>query len=98
MDLIQLSKEKGFMSRYNLVKTNANYKFLWMCEIQKWLRDKYHIYCRVASNSLTCHFPMNSILDIDGDKMMGPRYDKNYITYEGALEVGLYEALKLINL
>ena len=39
---------------------------------------------------------MNQIADVDGTKMSGPQYLKNYKTYEEAFEVGLFEALKLI--
>lgn len=64
--------------------------------LQKWLREKFHIYCRVATNSLTCHFPMNEIADVDGTQMKGPSPLVIYKTYEEALEIGLQEALKLI--
>lgn len=45
-DLIKESKNKGFMSRNNLVQVNDDYYYLWMCELQKWLRDVHnlHIY------------------------------------------------------
>ena len=60
-----------------------------------WLRVKYNIEVRVAINSLTCYFPMISIIDVDGTQMKGPAY-KNYKSYEKAMESGLYEALNLI--
>lgn len=64
--------------------------------LQKWLRDIHNIYVSVASNSLDIHFPMNQILEDGGSQMAGPKFLKIYKTYEEALEVGLYEALKLI--
>ena len=66
--------------------------------LKQWLRNKYHLYVRVATNSLTCHFPMIELVDVDGTQLRGPVYIKNYQTYEEALEVGLESALKLINL
>jgi hypothetical protein len=64
--------------------------------LQKWLREKYHLYVRVATNSITTHFPMIELAEVGGTHLKGPVYDKNYETYEEALEVGLQEALKLI--
>lgn len=64
--------------------------------LQKWLRDKYNINCRVASNSLSYHFAMIEILEVDGTRMCGPKEMKIFKTYEEALELGLQEALKLI--
>ena len=63
--------------------------------LQKWFREIHHINCRVASNSLICHFPMNGILEEDGEQMCGPKLIICK-TYEEALEMGLQEALKLI--
>ncbi len=64
--------------------------------LQKWLREEHKIDCRVASNSLTYHFPMNAILEEDGTQMCGPKILIRYNTHEEALEAGLQEALKLI--
>lgn len=65
-------------------------------ELQKWLRVNHNIYVNIASNSLTVHFPMNSILEDGAGQMAGPKYLQNFKTYEEALEHGLLEALKLI--
>lgn len=62
--------------------------------LQKWLREKYHIAVEVAQMGIENFFPMNWILEIGGLK--GIRMHKKYKTYEEALEVGLYEALKYI--
>ena len=66
--------------------------------LKQWLREKYHLYVRVATNSITTHFPMIELAEVGGTMMKGPTYDKNYRTYEAALEVGLREALKLIEI
>jgi 5'(3')-deoxyribonucleotidase len=46
-ELIKLAKEKGFESRYVsdliLIELSDTNQYLWMCELQKWLFDKYEI-------------------------------------------------------
>jgi hypothetical protein len=66
--------------------------------LKQWLREKYHLYVRVAVNSISTYFPMIELAEVGGTQMKGPAYDKNYRTYEAALEVGLREALKLIEI
>jgi hypothetical protein len=41
-ELIQVSRKLGFSSRDNLIGVNQSYYYLWMTELQKWLRDTYH--------------------------------------------------------
>lgn len=65
--------------------------------LSDWLRIKYHIDVRVPINSLTCYFPMISLIDVDGTEGKGPAY-KNYKSYEKAFDAGLYEALLLIKI
>lgn len=81
----------------NAVKTKPDELFLAPTQslLQKWLREKYHLFVCVAHNSLESHFPMIQLLDIDGSLLKGPPYLKNYKTHEEALEIGLQEALKL---
>lgn len=43
-ELVTLSREKGFMSRDNLTTVNDEYCYLWMCELQKWLREKHNLH------------------------------------------------------
>jgi hypothetical protein len=83
---------KSIMSRYDHLFVDA----MSQSRLQKWLRDNHNIYVNVASNSLTVHFPMNSVLEDGGCQMAGPQYLQNFKTYEEALEHGLLEALKLI--
>jgi len=67
-------------------------------QLEMWLRKKYNIYVRVATNSLTSYFPMIEIVSVYGTQMKGPAYTKNYRTYEEAMEVALVEGLKLIEI
>ena len=65
--------------------------------LQKWLRDKFHLDIRIASNSRTCHFPVIQLLEDGGTLGKGQKGQIiMYQTYEKALEKGLQEALKLI--
>lgn len=96
MELIEKSKKIGFLSRNGLVTVNDSYYYLWMCELQHWLREKHFIDVRVANNSRTSHFAMIELLDLDGTTMAGPKHHYNYKIFAEALEYGLQEALKLI--
>jgi hypothetical protein len=47
--LIQLAKDKGFVSHIigksvSAEHTIKDFYYLWLCELQKWLRDTHHIY------------------------------------------------------
>lgn len=50
--LINLSREKGFMSRDSLVTVYDSYYPLWMCELQKWTREVHYIYITVVKQTL----------------------------------------------
>ena len=66
--------------------------------LQRWLREKHNIHIEIelaSDHELNILIPYIYQFDIykDGDGV----FDRNfYNTYEEALEVGLYEALKLI--
>ena len=99
-DLIKESKNKGFMSRDNLVQVNDDYYYLWMCELQKWLRDVHNIDVLLhmnMNNTYTAHIWKNNIsinynkdlLDVDWIMPVGSKYEE-------ILEEGLFHALTLI--
>lgn len=89
MDLIHLSREKGFISRDNLIMVNANYKFLWLCELQKWLREtkdiNIEIYCHKEKNNILWNWS-GYYIKIQGLFTKGSNYHN---TYEEALEEAL---------
>lgn len=91
MDLIQLSKNKNFISRDRLIAVNEEYYYLWMCELQRWLREKHNIHIGTVCNNLQDLLFSSEIIYI-GDCLV----TNTHKTYEKALEEGLYEALKLI--
>lgn len=97
MDLTKLSKEKGFLSKDNLININNSYYYLWLCELQKWLREVHKIVVEsivfdkgFLENDKFCY--QWRVYDNTEDWFTGLEFK----TYEEALEVGLQEALKLI--
>lgn len=97
IDLVTLSREKGFMSRDNLLKPNSGYYYLWMCELQQWLRDEHECIIVVLpflleDESLTYEYTNYSTqVQEELDHGDGP-----FDTYEIALEAALISAVKLI--
>jgi hypothetical protein len=112
--LISLAKEKEFESSVIGKSVNAKYSskpfyYLWMCELQKWLREVHSI--DVVMGPERYKTGVNYMvqaqkwdLNVDEDShynfvVKGSYWfnDNNeYPTYEDALEKGLQEALKLI--
>lgn len=116
--LIELAKEKGFESKFDIVVkgfTNLDVKkikeylnnyghYLWMCELQKWLRDKHNLFIHISAYSQ--ENTNDLIWDVAFDYEIITFNKGNYellniedkiISYEKALESGLFEALKLIS-
>ena len=117
MDLKQKANEFGFVSKIKLVHENLKSPdmgdldkllyYLWMCELQKWLREVHKI--NVESNYLPnvekykCLFIPMTLKKPSEYSTPGTAFTsrfnylgkENYNTYEEALEIGLQEALKL---
>lgn len=99
MDLKQKANELGFVSKIKLVHENLKSPdigdldkllyYLWLCELQKWLREVYiiNVYC------IPCQHDEN--LWYNNIASHNPVFTGKY---EEALELGLYQALLLINL
>ncbi len=110
-ELIQLAEEKGFFGKlicndqvYTQNKDYNEVSYVWMCELQKWLRDKYSLHINIAPSgdgetwSLYVFiwvdkkgFPENRPVDLE-DEMFKPRFN----SYEEGLNYSLKQALKLI--
>lgn len=109
--LIKLAEEKGFFQDFTAMQISYGHldiDYLWMCELQKWLRDKHNIdiifeperyknginYCVQAQcfDLINGDSKLNFI--INATYMFNDNHE--YPTYEQALEKGLSEALKLI--
>ncbi len=114
--LITLSKKLGFKSNIKLI--HGNYKpvdggevsnllyYLWLCELQKWLRENYEIHVEIKLTDDTLCFHYEYVLVTSNDRYYNDEdmidwakrhwSNKKYDTYEKALEEGLLESLKLI--
>jgi hypothetical protein len=98
--LIELSEEKGFKSKLSnllhvfnaeIAEETTLIRYLWLCELQKWLRGEYNIHVWVEPFKDVDEIVF--ILRVLGYKAKGSQIFHGYTV---ALEHGLYEALKLI--
>lgn len=95
--LIKLSIEKDFRSKDNLISVDPSYTYLWMCELQQWLRDKHEIVIVILpflleDGGITYEYTNYSTqIDEELDHGDGP-----FDTYEIALAAALMSALKQI--
>ena len=99
--LISLAKEKGFISpiigkSVEAQYTNKDFYYLWMCELQKWLRTDWNIILLVHYSYFgTDQDPelyYYSVID-NNRKLQEGSY---YMEYEKALEKGLQEILRTL--
>jgi hypothetical protein len=103
--LIELAKKVGFGA---VLMQNVAYRaypdlepiryYLWMCELQKWCRERYNININIKHRTTSQSFCFNITSGYE-DKNEGELYSdvyKKYFTYEQALEEGLYQTLLLI--
>lgn len=92
-ELIKLAEEKGFKSNFcrkfdlEAFKLGDHWYCLWMCELQKWLRDSYN---KKVCTSWTPSSGNLFEINYDEDSCGG------FNLPEQALEAGLYKALQLI--
>ena len=101
--LIKFSKEKGFSSKDNLIEVSDSYYYLWMCELNEWLRIVYNIHVTIepdqASYPKYCYsIKKYRTKQLDWENLLGIRnYSDLYRKYNEAFEIGLYHALKSTN-
>jgi len=107
--LIQLSKDKGFESKFlydfpYVYTPNEDLRYaLWMSELQKWIRDNYDIHINptpylestVPEDTEVTGYYVGDIYDSQGKELCWI-IDWNYGTQEEALETGLFHVIKLI--
>ena len=103
----KLAKEKGFTTHTVTTKFTNDYLLdgkniminetcilLWMCELQKWLREVHNIHITILRYKKGEYYLVSVV---GNDENESPNdFTVKYKTYEEALEVGLMEALKLI--
>jgi hypothetical protein len=98
--LKKLSREKGFISRNNLVSVNDDYYYyLWMCELQKWLREKgVLIWINYFNLSSSLGYAYNIIALRNGICLLAKEQVASSTdhTYEERLGAALFEGLTLI--
>lgn len=101
-ELIKKAKEIGFEGMLygmwdNSIKSDSDdyMFFLWMCELQKWLRDEHEIVISINLISYEGIYYFEYFIESFGSS---PRYihKSDFKTYEKALKYALIEALKLI--
>lgn len=108
--LIQKAKKLGFTSDIHevheafLVADGGDTKkllyYLWMCELQKYLREKYGFLIMIDITGGHSYYykiyDLNSGIELEDLKQ--PYENSNYkkLSYKEVLEKGLFEALKLI--
>ena len=123
--IAKLAKEKGFTTHTITTKVTNDYLlggknvmitemciYLWMCELQKWLREVHNCFIDILphrdGNSKNKqwkskkdvfwsvevdYYGKNFEIELTDDSDFTQHFNK---TYEEALEIGLYQALKLI--
>ena len=102
--LIKTAREKGFQGLFEkewIYNSNEPLRYyFWLCELQKWLREKYSIECIVNYTSYALQeFPYDLEIYKDNDSLINADcelYDMAFGTYELALEIGLQYSLALI--
>jgi hypothetical protein len=109
-ELAKIAKDKGFVprtvttiytNRYLLggkdVMITDTCIYLWMTELQRWLRDNHNLHIGITVNQFGYGY-MYSIINTKRSECVkyltgGPN---NKFSYEDALEEGLLESLKLM--
>jgi hypothetical protein len=95
--LVKLSREKGFISRDQIREPSLSYSYLWMCELQQWLRDKCECIIVILpflleDGGITYEYTNYSTqVEEELDHGDGP-----FDSYEIALQAALISALKLV--
>ena len=97
--LIELAKKKGFDPKSHLIETLNPFddefiKYLWMCLLQKWLRDECNLNLEVWRSPICSEEEYSFVWHLLGVKYYND--SPKFSTYEQALEAGLTKALQLI--
>jgi len=93
-ELYILATELGFIPKNPLINWK-NESYLWLCELQRWLREGHNIHVIVYfdKNTVNTYF-YYMIFSIDG--YVNKESNHTFKLYEEALEAGLFETLNLI--
>lgn len=94
-ELAQLANEKGFIPENLTISWKEDY-YLWVCSLQKWLREVHNILVIINPSRSEDEGKLDCfIYDLyeNGEYFHSSRDYKNY---EASLEAGLLNALQLI--
>lgn len=97
-ELIELAIKHKFIPKNLSISWKEDY-YLWMCELQQWLREVHNIYvvCNLFITDLEQKGADYYLFCYDlNNKSVIEDFIDNFVSYEEALETGLLEALKLI--
>jgi len=94
-ELMLLSRQLGFKSKDNLIKVDDSYYYLWMCELQEWLREVHHLHLDAWYNFLTFKWKIDGVINLETNENFDFLDNKEYDIYKTALEHGLQRILKL---
>lgn len=102
--LVQLAKEKGFVSIFVYDKPFLHSSkeplrwLFWMSELQKWFREVHKINVVIMPwNPTDWWWQVEDLTKyLESHCLMAESKNELYSSYESALEVGLFEILKLI--
>lgn len=104
-ELMKLSQDKGFLSRDAYVNVTLSYYYLWMCELQQWLREKHNILVTIDCDPDVYNGKINYITSVRNcnrnSDALGVRIAHGFSMfqyYETALEQGLFVGLNLIKI
>lgn len=88
-----LAESLNFIPNNRMISWKEEH-FLWMCELQRWLREKHNTLVMVEYLNHSGLFDFTVFTPY----VLSEIYHNNepYKTYEEALEVGLQEALEII--
>ena len=108
-ELAKLAKDKGFTVHTVTTKFTNDYLlggknvmitemciYLWMCELQKWLREKHHLIIIVAYQYEHDSTPYSYWIYKELQSLPINQWVNDLNTYEEALEAGLQKALSYI--
>lgn len=98
--LIELAKEKGLITNLyqpEIMQVSEDYYYLWMCELQKWLRDSHKLIVQIESiwgdkEMKTIEYE-SWVMYRDFENHLPNEEPDIFKTYESALEFGLTQAL-----
>ena len=92
--LRELADEKGFLIYgWDLPKNTKNYDYLYMCLLQKWLRDNHEIHIKVELDVYALYYLTSILIDT---YRSWKKIDTMFRTYEEALQEALILALNEI--